>query len=298
MQVHKYALRMGEGVRFTLTSLSEPNHKGKSFVAAQNFDAVTRRYDILERHPEAKVPSRDGGWCLVDELPDTDVLSGIPMSDAIFASRWQQDPSLVLKHLLKKHEGELVELEGWWERGQGEVPDALFDPQFACNEEDYKFCKGLGKGGESYQRSKYADDYRVLLRRAEERTKGKGKGRTCQPAVGGGGFFGGKGKLVCSTSHFVRERGLPFESNILWWSRDGTWYYREGKCLSLAHLFFTCGRYFTAAKLYEYYNLCSPIASKRPHPWSSPANQVAAYERKEATGRWGHGPSASSGRPL
>ena len=42
----------------------------------------------------------------------------------------------------------MVELEGWWERGQGEVPDALFDPQFVCNEEDFTFCKGLGKSGD------------------------------------------------------------------------------------------------------------------------------------------------------
>ena len=124
-----------------------------------------------------------------------------------------------LVSLGEKHEGELVELEGWWEKGHGGIPDALFDPQFARDEEDYKFCKGLGKGGESYQRSKYADEYRVVdrLRRAEGRKKDKGEGRAGQPAVGGGGGGGGKGKpAVCSKSHFVRERGLPFESNILW----------------------------------------------------------------------------------
>ena len=33
--------------------------------------------------------------------------------------------------LAEKQEGELVELEGQWEKGKGEIPAALFDPQFA-----------------------------------------------------------------------------------------------------------------------------------------------------------------------
>ena len=96
---------MAEGVEFTLTSSTEKNEDGRWFVPAQNFDAVTRRYDILERHWGATVPSWEGGWCLVDELPDTDELSGIPMSDYNFASRWQRDHELVLKHLLKTRGG-------------------------------------------------------------------------------------------------------------------------------------------------------------------------------------------------
>ena len=116
---------------------------------------------------------------------------------------------------------------------QGEVPDALFDPQFASNEEDFRFCKTLAKG----------------LGKGKDKAKGKGK-----PAVGG------KGRHVLA-------RGLPFESNILYWTEDGTWYCRKGICLSLAHLFAKCGRRFTAATLYEYYNLCRTIASKRPHAW-------------------------------
>ena len=152
-------------------------------------------------------------------------------------------------------------------RGQGEVPDVLFDPQFTC--------KGLGRQCEpdSYQHSKHVADYRVVNRMAK--AKGKAKGKE-QPAVGG------KGK-------FVRERGLPFESNILKWSEDGTWHCRAGNCLSLPPVFAKCDRFFSVAKLYEYYNSCRPIASKRPHAWASPVRQVAAIERKAVTGRWGHG---------
>ena len=97
---------------------------------------------------------------MVDELPDTDELSGIPMTEEVFGSRWHRDHKLVVTHLLKKHEGDLVELEGQWELRQGAVPDALFDPQFACKDEDFTFCKGLCKGG-SYERSKYAADYKA-----------------------------------------------------------------------------------------------------------------------------------------
>ena len=68
----------------------------------------------------------------------------------------------------------------------------MFDPQFACSEEDFRFCKGFGKSGDSYQHSKHAED------------KGKEQpavGGTGQPAVGGGGgkgkpAVGGKGQFV------------------------------------------------------------------------------------------------------
>ena len=61
------------------------------------------------------------------------------------------------------------------------------------------------------------------------KAKGKAK-REEQPAVGG----------KCK---FVQERrGLPFTSNVLMWKEDGTWQYREGKCVSLRHLFAKCGR--------------------------------------------------------
>ena len=44
-------------------------------VAAQNFDAQTRKHDIISDildNKEATTPSAQGGWCLVDELPDPD----------------------------------------------------------------------------------------------------------------------------------------------------------------------------------------------------------------------------------
>ena len=110
-----------------------------------------------------------------------------PCPTAFSQAVWQRDPSLVLFHLLRKHEGDLVELEGRWEEGQGEDLDALFDPQFACSEEDFKFCKGYGKSGDSYERGKHAAAYRVVNRMTEEANGGRTRARSSQP-------FGGTGQ--------------------------------------------------------------------------------------------------------
>ena len=58
---------------------------------------------------------------MTDVLPDTDG-EGEPMSSHALAGRWQYNVAEVLKHLMKKHEGELAELTG-----------RIFRPtQFAC----------------------------------------------------------------------------------------------------------------------------------------------------------------------
>ena len=105
VQVHSLVCQIAEGAAFTLTSLNEKDGLGRWFVPAQNFHAISRRYDVLERGWKALLPFWYGGWHLVDELPDTDDLSGIPMSADTFTSRWQETPELVLKHLLKTRGG-------------------------------------------------------------------------------------------------------------------------------------------------------------------------------------------------
>ena len=129
----------------------------------------------------------------------------------------------------------------------------MLDTQFAWGEDDNRLCKRLDKGVRK-QRSKYVELYR---------RKGKGKGK---PAVGG------KGQYI------LQERS-EFNSTVLRVSADGTWHCCGGTCISLAHLFAKLGRNYTAARLYEYYNLCRPLASKRPHAWSNPWRQQAALER-------------------
>ena len=104
MEVHHlFALREAEGVEFSLKELSATDDNGRWFVPAQNRQAITRKYGILQRKPV--VPSWKQGWPLVGQLPGTDTLSGIPLSDSDFASRWQEDPFKVLTHLMKKARG-------------------------------------------------------------------------------------------------------------------------------------------------------------------------------------------------
>ena len=111
---------------------------------------------------------------MVDKLPDTDQLTGELMDPTVFASRWQNDPRSVIWSLLKKHEGDLVKLTGVWKPGYGEIPDALFDAQYALNDADFHFCKSLDEEARM-ARSKYAADYAVL--QGIKAKKGKGRRR-------------------------------------------------------------------------------------------------------------------------
>ena len=204
---------------------------------------------------------------------------------------------MVLKHLFKKHEGELVEVVGKWVEGTGDIadiPDPLFDPQFTQNEEDFKLCKRLDQPS-AIARSKYIHSY---LAKGKVRGKGKGqkgKGKEeeqgqPQPAVGGkgkhqpavGGKPGGKSQQLLQMSH-------ELHTNALYLRRDGTWRVREGKCISLPQLFRTMGEEYTSVQLYEYWHLLRPLACKKPHAWGSPVRQQAALERYAAMGRYGHG---------
>ena len=228
--------------------------------------------------------------------------------------RWQGDKEKVLKHLFKKHEGELVEVDGQWVKGSGDIPDPLFDPQFTQNEVDFALCKRLDQPL-AISRSKYSGMY---LAKGKVRRGGKGKGQKGnlalgkgkeeeqgqpQPAVGGkgkhqpavGGNPGGKGQQLLQMSrgihqpgrHMVRPGGL--QTNALQMRQDGTWYVREGKCISLPQLFHTMGQEYNSVQLYEYWHLLRPLACKRPHAWASPWRQQASLERYKATGRYGHG---------
>ena len=103
VQLHMYAVGHGAGVPFTFNSLRAVDENGRWFVPRTQHAAITRRLDITDREPRAPLHSWQGGWRLIDELPDTDQLSGVVMDSATFASRWRQDPKEVLKHLFSKH---------------------------------------------------------------------------------------------------------------------------------------------------------------------------------------------------
>ena len=221
----------------------------------------------------------------------------------MYPSRWQGDKAKVLKHLFKKHEGELVEVEGKWVEGTGDIPDPLFDPQFTQNEDDFKLCKSLDQPL-AISRSQYSHSYLAKLKvhRGGKGKGQKGKGKEeeqgqPQPAVGGkgkhqpavGGKPGGKGSQQLSQMSRWQRCSPELHTNALQMRRDGTWSVREGKCISLPQLFQTMGREYNSVQLYEYWHLLRPLACKRPHAWASPWRQQAVLERYEATGRYGHG---------
>ena len=56
---------------------------------------------------------------------------------------WHGNPQDLVKHLFKKHEGELLEVEGWDVRGQGDTPPILLRAQFALTEQDFQIAKGM-----------------------------------------------------------------------------------------------------------------------------------------------------------
>ena len=113
-------------------------------------------------------------------------------------------------------------MDAEWTEGKGEIPDILFHPQFASNDEDYKFCmcNGWGKSG---RESKYDKDREILNK---IRKTDMPDGGTSQPAIGQ--------PAIGSRGQSALARWKPLESNILQLNLDGTWKYRNGKCISLS----------------------------------------------------------------
>jgi hypothetical protein len=298
MHLHTRVLRSGAGVAFGLAELTSVDAHGAWFVQAQNFQAITRRFDLLERSPGALFHSMQGGWRLTDELPDTDVETGAVMDPMTFASRWQRDPAKVLLHMMKKHEGELRELEGYWCHGRGDVPDFLFDPQFALSQTDWSLCKGLGKGTTTSKYQAEADIAWSMSQKQKGKSKeGKGDGGKAQQLQGKskeGKGDGGKAQQLLAvgsqrSKDLYDEQHLVFQSNVLKLNGDGTWQYRAGTAISLPQLLLSLGPSYTAAQLYAYFNTSKTLATKRPHAWSSPWREAAKYKRYQETGRYGFG---------
>ena len=184
MRLHLPVLSTRGGTQdFGLQEMTRKYDGNKYFVPWMSDKSITRKFDILQREPHALKGSDMGGWRLCDELADTDVDGGKAMSREKFMnpSRWQGDTALVLKHLFKKHEGELVEVEGKWVEGTGDIPDPLFDPQFTQNKDDFKLCESLDQPL-AISRSQYSHSY---LAKGKVHRGGKGK-RPERQGQGGG----------------------------------------------------------------------------------------------------------------
>ena len=108
-QVHDHALKMCEAAELTLESLCASvflENRNRNFVDANNWRALSFKFDLLHREPQSMKPSSEGsGWRLVDILPDMGQLCGVAMSKEIFAKTWNGNYEEVTKHLLKTRRG-------------------------------------------------------------------------------------------------------------------------------------------------------------------------------------------------
>ena len=78
--------------------------------------AITAKHSllaILEREPST---SR---WHSPASLPDTDGMGERAIPPGDFERRWDCDVCKLVKHLIKKHEGEVVEVNGYWREMTG-----------------------------------------------------------------------------------------------------------------------------------------------------------------------------------
>ena len=199
---------------------------------------------------------------LLTSLPDTDG-QGDPIHWHDFTWRWNSRSDMLLRHLLRKHEGEVAEAWGVWKPWYGRVPmdGSLYHPQFAWDEAHFIELKRKAKG------------------------KGKGKGkkggkRGPQPADGGKSQ-----PMAAQTPQGTRV--LSFDAEHL--PPGYHFAYRTGGVFTLAMLFYYCGSDFCATDLYRFYCRCRLMCVRRAHSWASYERQAAARMRYTATGRWGFG---------
>ena len=214
---------------------------------------------------------------MIGELPDTDQLSGAVMDPATVASRWQQHPAEVLKHLFKQHEG------NWWSWWVGGNVDRSI-PQMSCSTHSLLPARNTTCSAGLWTRTPVFWRSRRYVAEYKGGANGRGKGKAPVGGLGKGPAIGCVGKRQSTM-----ERGsLPSTSDVLHVSEYGNWKVRRGTCVSLATLVAKLGEFYTAAKAYEYYNCCRVLASKRIHPWTVPVCQQAALGRFRSAVRYGH----------
>ncbi len=91
----------------------------RGFIEHFMFMSIDDRHFILD-HGSPAIGGRSR-WRLSEQLPDTDG-DGWPISNEAFQRRWNGDVRLLLKRLIKKHEGEIAEVDGWWTPYTGTPP--------------------------------------------------------------------------------------------------------------------------------------------------------------------------------
>ena len=183
----------------------------RDFIAHFSFTAITARHSLF-----ANMTSR---WRLLEALPDTDG-TGAPITEQQFTERWANDAQALLKHLFKKHEGEVAELQGEWVQLAGlsrapHVQEKLSHVQF------------------SHSRSQWIGTNQV----AAKGKLGKGTKEQSKPAVGGKGV-------------------VAHDNRVLWVDTNGEAWTRDATVSSLPSLFLELGKIWSAVELYGYWTRC------------------------------------------
>jgi hypothetical protein len=259
-----------------------------------NYRAIGARHALFTR-------LRDGerGWeALLSSLPDTDGDGEHEILPGDFAKRWNNDPCDLLKHLFKKHEGSIVEVEADWSGLRHGQPLAALIPSF----DEPQFALDWMQYQEANRRLSRNTGSLYIPRPNKGKGRGRGtKGKAVggqggqpndpEPAIGGKGpAVGGKGKgKECDKGGFTYKtanRVLKLTGG----NADSVEYQvREGLVVSLPELFYELGKWYSAKELYQYFCSRPELAVKRQHAWASEVLRAAAVLRKEETGYYGWG---------
>ena len=193
---------------------------------------------------------------LLTSLPDTDG-QGDPIHWHNCLERWNTRSGVLLRHLLRKHSGEVAEAWGDWTPWYGRAPmeGSLYHPQFAWDEEQFVELKSKAKG------------------------KGKKGGKRGPRSAHGD--KSGKSQLMAAQA--------PRGARVLSFENIPPGYecaFRSAGVFTLPMIFYYCGSEFSASALYRFYCVSRLMCVRRAHSWSSYERTVAARMRYEATGHW------------
>ena len=234
--------------------------------------------------------SADGdGLTLLRSLPDTD-FSGRPVPPEIVGGRWNGDAFLLIKHLFKKHEGEIVELDGEWVPMRGDPPTSgpMFHPQFAVSEAQWHELRAMRKGQGKGTGKGTGKGIRPGSKSAvgDKGPKSGGGGKGSKSADGEkGSTSGGGGKGSKSATGDKSTRVLSFHEGVV---PGYDFAVRQAAVLTLPTLFLRLAHFFPAHQLYAFYCSCRVLAMRREHQWANPVRATAAWYRMATYGHWGH----------
>ncbi len=281
--LHNDAVQAGKTV--SLDDFLNTFDGNRDFISHSTMNAHTARFELFQQLQA--VPNGNASrWRLLTALPDTDG-TGEPITDSCFERRWWNHEDL-LKHLFKKHEGELAELWGEWVEFDRNLSTDVFDKlshaQFAKSSNEWS----MRTTGDRYT------DFQAAAVGKGKAVKGDGKAATVGKgtAVKGDGkpAAGGKGTAVKGDGKpAAGGKGKGTEGSRVLSSHDGEWMYRRATVISLPELFLKLGEHRSAAELYQYWHTRPLLTVKRPHSWAQPHRRAAAQIRFHETGYYGVG---------